>query len=81
MCRALGNHDMPFKVGRGVTQGGPLSGKLFIILVDAVAPKWLRELQEDGDYKEKKIAYPTATFFAIFNINYAYLSLRDAGLL
>jgi hypothetical protein len=37
VCRALGNYGMPFKAGRGVTQGGPLSAKLFNIMVDAVA--------------------------------------------
>ncbi len=28
MCRASGNYGAPFKAGRGVTQGGPLSAKL-----------------------------------------------------
>ena len=36
VCRASGNYGTPFKAGRGVTQGGPLSAKLFNILVDAV---------------------------------------------
>ncbi len=35
-----------------MTQGGPLSAKLFNILVDAVAHEWLRELREGGDYEE-----------------------------
>ncbi len=37
VCRASGNSGVSFKAGRGVTQGGPLSAKLFNILVDAVA--------------------------------------------
>ena len=41
VCRASGNYGVPFKAGRGVTQGGPLSAKLFNILVDAVAQEWL----------------------------------------
>ena len=41
VCRASGNYGVPFKAGQGVTQGGPLSAKLFNILVDAVAQEWL----------------------------------------
>jgi len=41
VCCASGNYGMPFKAGRGVTQGGPLSVKLFNLLVDAVAREWL----------------------------------------
>ncbi len=36
VCRTLGNYGGPFCAGGGVTQGGPLSAKLFNILVDAV---------------------------------------------
>jgi hypothetical protein len=50
--RASGNYGTPFKAGRGVTQGGPLSAKLFNILVNAVAHEWFRELREGGDYEE-----------------------------
>jgi len=41
VCRASGNYGAPFKAGRGVTQGGPLSAKLFNVLVDAVVREWL----------------------------------------
>ncbi|KAL7536992.1 hypothetical protein ACHAWF_005620, partial [Thalassiosira exigua] len=34
VCRTEGNFGRPFKAERGVTQGGPLSPKLFNILVD-----------------------------------------------
>ncbi len=36
VCRTSGNYGGPFCAGQGVTQGGPLSAKLFNILVDAV---------------------------------------------
>jgi hypothetical protein len=36
VCRASGIYGMPFKTGRGVTQGGPLLAKLVNIMVDAV---------------------------------------------
>ena len=41
VCRASGNYGVPFKAGRGVTQGGLLSTKLFNIMVDAVVREWL----------------------------------------
>jgi hypothetical protein len=34
-----GNYGMAFKAGRSITQGGPLSAKLFNILVDAMVCK------------------------------------------
>ncbi len=36
VCWASGYYSTAFKAGHGVTQGGPLSAKLFNILVDAV---------------------------------------------
>jgi hypothetical protein len=81
VCRAAGNYGMAFKAGRGVTQGGLLSAKLFNILVDAVVCKWVQQLEEVGDYEEGKLAVLTATFFAIFYVDNAYLASRDAKFL
>jgi hypothetical protein len=67
LCRASGNYGVPFKAGRGVTQGGPLSGKLFNILVDAVA-------------RECSVGYLTElmrSFFAIFYVDDAYFASCD----
>ena len=50
VCRTSGNYGTSFKVGCGVTQGGPLSAKLFNILVDAVAGEWFREFREGRNY-------------------------------
>ncbi len=36
VCRVAGNYGTAFKASHGVTQGGPLSAKLFIIMVDAI---------------------------------------------
>ncbi len=41
VCWAAGNYGMAFKAGRGVTQGGPLSTKLFNIQVNAVVREWI----------------------------------------
>ncbi len=81
VCRVAGSYGTAFKAGRGVTQGGPLSVKLFNILVDAVVHEWVWQLEGGGDYKEGKLVALTATFFANFYINDAYLASRDEGFL
>jgi hypothetical protein len=77
VCRALGNYGTPFKAGRGVTQGGPLSAKLFNIMVDAVAREWIRDPQEGGGYEEWELDDLISTFFTIFYVDDAYLASRD----
>ncbi len=72
---------MAFKAGHGVTQGGPLSAKLYNILVDAEVQEWMRQLEQDGNYKEGEITEFMATFFAIFYVDNAYLASQDAGFL
>jgi hypothetical protein len=78
---AAGNYGTAFKAGQGDTQGGPLSTKLFNILVNAVMCEWVQQLKEDRDYEEGELAALTTTFFAIFYVNNAYLASQDAGLL
>ncbi len=48
LCRASGNYGMPFKTGRGVTQGGPLSAKLYNVMVNAVVREWLQILRDES---------------------------------
>ncbi len=81
VCRAAGYYGQPFKAGRGVTQCGPLSAKLFNIVVDAVVWEWMVQLWQDGDYDDRMVAKFMATFFAIFYVDDAYLASRDAGFL
>ena len=81
VCRAAGYYGQAFKAGRGVTQGGPLSAKLFNIVVDAVIWEWMRQLQQEGDYDGEQVAEFIATFFAIFYADDTYLASRDAGFL
>jgi hypothetical protein len=81
VCRALGKYGTPFKAGHSMTQGGPLSAKLFNIMVDDVACKWFRELREGGDYKEWELDELMSTFFAIFYVDDVYLALRDTEFL
>ncbi len=81
VCWALGNYGTAFKAGRGVTQGGPLSAKLFNILVDAVVQEWIRQLRQGGEFKEEELSEIMAMFFAIFYVDDACLASRDAGFL
>ena len=47
VCRTMGRYGEPFKAERGVTQGGPVSPKVFNIMVDAIVREWIRELIGD----------------------------------
>ena len=77
VCRASGNYGTPFKAGRGVTQGGPLSAKLFNVLVDAVVMEWLRLLREKMVTEDEELDGMMATLFAIFYVDDAYIASRD----
>jgi hypothetical protein len=81
VCHMAENYGTAFTAGHGITQGGPLSAKLFNILVDAVVRKWVWLLEEDRDYREGKLASLTSTFFAFFYVDNAYLASWDAGFL
>jgi hypothetical protein len=78
ICRASGNYGVPFKSGRGITQGGPLSAKLFNITVDAVIREWHRIIRANMDVAdEEKLDHMMAALFAIFYVDDAYLAARD----
>ncbi len=79
VCRASGNYGAPFKAGRGVTQGGLLSAKLFNVIVDAVVREWRRLLREEmaPGLEEKELDKMMETLFAIFYVDDAYIALRD----
>ncbi len=64
-----------------MTQGGPLSAKLFNILVDAVKREWLRQLPDGGIVDPEELDLLMAAFFAIFYIDDTYLAARDPNLL
>jgi hypothetical protein len=81
VSRASGNYGTSFLVGCGVTQGGPLSAKLFNILVDAVAREWFMALWGADGYNDDEVGDLMATFFAIFYVNDAYLALWDVEFL
>ena len=76
VCWASGNYGRPFQAGRGVTQGGPLSARLFNILVDAVIREWMRLMRETlniGLREEEREALLVA-LFAIFYVDNSYIA-------
>ena len=44
VCRAGGSYGRKFSAYRGVPQGGPLSPRIFNLMVDAVVREWLKNL-------------------------------------
>ena len=49
VCRAGGYYDTSsFQAERGVTQGGPVSPRIFNIIVDAVVREWFRSCLDQG---------------------------------
>ncbi len=64
-----------------MTQGGPLSAKLFNILVDAVVREWLCQLCDSGIVDPEELDLLMAAFFAIFYVDDAYLAARDPDFL
>jgi hypothetical protein len=70
-CRASRNYGVPFKASQGITQGGPLSAKLFNLLVDPVAQEWIVWLPLEGakDHGEQYLAKLMQGFLAIFFVD------------
>jgi hypothetical protein len=78
LCRASGNYGVPFKSGHGVTQGGPLSAKLFNIIVNAVVQEWHHILQSEMfEDNEEEMDRMMAALYAIFYVDDAYVAARD----
>ena len=65
VCRAVGNYGAPFKAHRGVTQGGPLSPRIFNVMVDAVLREWLHQVL-GVDAARHGYGEEVRSFFAIF---------------
>ncbi len=81
VCRVAGNYSTAFKASHGVTQGGPLSAKLFNIMVDAVVREWFHQLQLGREYDEMEFAEYITTLFAISYVDDAYLASWDTEFL
>ena len=77
MHQASGKYGTPFKAGHGVTQGGPLSAKLFNIMVDAVVRDWLCILRDEMDMEGEELDLMMEALYTIFYVDDAYIAARD----
>jgi hypothetical protein len=81
VCWAKGNYGRPFKAGRGVTQGGPLSAKLFNIVVNVVVQEWAQLMYTIIDDADGNLAKLIAGLFAVFYVDDSYIASRNAEFL
>jgi hypothetical protein len=79
-CRAGGSYGRVFKALRGVTQGGPLSPRIFNIMVDAVVREWLRQIMSD-EVAIEGIGDEIRTMLACFYADDGLVACRDPDLL
>ena len=64
-----------------MTQGGPLSAKLFNIIVDVVVREWMRLMSETLDDSGGYLTDQIEALFAIFYVDDGYIASRDAEFL
>ncbi len=76
-----GNYGQPFKTGRGVTQGGPLSAKLFNIVVNAVVWEWMRLMHTTINNTDGNLAECITGLFVVFYVKDGYIASCDAEFL
>ena len=81
VCQAKGHYGSIFRAGRGITQGGPLSARLFNILVDAVVREWMRVMRMTIHCEDDKKQALMATLFAIFYVDDTYIAAKDPAFL
>ena len=76
VCRASGRYGAPFKARRGVTQGGPISPRIFNLMVDAIVREWLRQVLGDEAAAEGYGDF-VRDFLSIFYADDAVVAGRD----
>ena len=81
VCRAQGRYGAPFKAYRGVTQGGPLSPKIFNIMVDAIVREWLRLATGEVEPTMPQTQAAIHLFLALFYADDGYIASTDKELL
>ena len=71
VCHASGYYGKPFKAEQGATQGGPVSPRIFNIMVDAVVQEWLRQVLGDG--ADKVLETDVKRLIVLFYIDNGYM--------
>jgi hypothetical protein len=64
-----------------VTQGGPLSGKLFNVILNVVVREWMRLMREMLNNTEGDLADHIKALFAIFYVDDGYIASCNAKIL
>ena len=80
VCRAGGRYGTPFQTFRGVTQGGPLSPRIFNVMVDAVVRAWIAQML-GAEAAEHGYGEELRKILTIFYADDALLASRDPALL
>ena len=76
VCRASGRYGTEFQANHGVTQGGPLSPKIFNIMVDAIVREWLWETMGE-EAANMGVGAAVRIFAALFYVNDQYIAFTD----
>jgi hypothetical protein len=76
VCRAMGRYGEPFQAERGVTQGGPVSPRLFNIMVDAIVREWFRQVFGD-EVARDGVGEAVRLFIALFYVDDGWIASRD----
>ena len=78
--RAGGSYDRPFKALRGVTQGGPLSPRIFNLMVDAIIREWLQQIMS-AEVARVGIGEEVRLLLACFYADNGLIASRDPDFL
>jgi hypothetical protein len=81
VCRVKGNYSRLFKASRGVTQGGPLSAKLFNILVNAVVWEWMWLMRSTINDADGNLTECIKGLYVVFYVDDGYIASRNAEFL
>jgi hypothetical protein len=73
--------QQPFKAGRSATQGGPLSAKLFNIVVKTVVREWMRLMRKTIGNVEGNLVECIKGIFAEFYVDDGYMASCNAEFL
>jgi hypothetical protein len=77
LYRASGYYGTPFKMGRNVTQGSPISDKIFNVMVDIMVREWLQIRKDKSGLEGEELDKMMDTLFAIFYVDDAYIAAWD----
>ena len=73
--RAGGCYDKPFKACQRVTQGAPVSPRVFNLMVDAIVREWIRQVVVN-DAARWGVEEEIRNFLAIFYAKYGLIPAR-----